>query len=98
MKPRFQKRALVRTREREARMLRHLRDRHDRAWLVGAGGAIGHWKIVSGLWREQDGNLVCVVSGVARGPWRKAMPQEYFLFDSAAHDREPLRVYNEGKP
>lgn len=93
MKRRFEKRQLRRHAELTRRDFHRQRDRHDRAWLVGAGGVIGHWKIVSGLWKEENSKLVCVASGVATGPYTKDLPAGHSTFHPLAFEREPLRLY-----
>lgn len=94
-KDRFRKRKDRRVDELATRAQRRLRDRHDRVQLVGAGGHVGNWEIVSGLWKEAGGKLVCVVSGSARGPWQQAVG-EMLLFDPVSAGRGKLRFYREG--
>lgn len=69
MKPRFEKRGVRREARLKCRTLRRERDRHDRAWLFGAGHVFptehGCWRIVSGLWLvDHRYCLRCVTSGV----------------------------------
>ena len=54
---------------------------------------IGHWKIVSGLWKVENGLLVCVASGVATGPYTKDLPAGYSTFDPTKDRVHGLRVY-----
>lgn len=99
MKPRFEKRRQVRQAEREDAQQRRLRDRHDRAWLLGPGQQCGPWRVLSGLWyvwnETSRAELRCVSSGILQYAGAERNRRYYCMPENGLLSYDPSKPHPE---